>query len=550
VLALRKSQTHFVEHARGVALPRPAQALILEIEIYYDSPEDTTSPQENIMAEHIDHLRELLGVVADIVNASAVLSWDQQTYMPPGGASARAMQLATLNRLAHEHFVSDAFQDALEKAKGEVKDLNPDSIDARLVKVTERLLNKRIKVPSAWVEEESRVTALAHQDWEKARAEANFPLFAPHLEKILALKREYAEFFAPYDHVYDPLLDDYEPGMKTADVEPVFEQLRVRQVPLIQAIMDSGVDVEDSPVRQAFDEQKQWDFGIEVAKAFGYDFNRGRQDKSVHPFTTNFSTGDVRITTRFDPKFLSTALFGTLHEAGHALYEQGVDPDFERTTLGGGASLGFHESQSRMWENLVGRSKPFWKAYYPRLQEIFPEQLNGVRLDDFYAAINKVERSFIRVDADEATYNLHIMLRFELELAMMRGDLEIKDLPEAWNEKFEASFGIKPPDDAKGVLQDVHWSFGGLGYFSTYTLGNLIAAQLWNKINADIPDLEAQIEKAKFDDLLSWLRQNVHRHGAMFEPLEFLDRVVGTGLDIEPYLQYLESKYGEIYALA
>jgi carboxypeptidase Taq len=502
------------------------------------------------MAEHIDRLRELLGVVADIVNASAVLDWDQQTYMPPGGVSARAMQLATLNRLAHEHFVSDAFQDALDKAKGEVKDLDPDSVDVRLVKVTDRLLSKRIKVPSAWVEEESRVTSLAHQDWEKARAEADFSIFGPNLEKILALKREYAEFFAPYDHVYDPLLDDYEPGMKTADVEPVFEKLRARQVPLIQAIMDSGVEVDDSPVRQAFDEQKQWDFGIEVAKAFGYDFKRGRQDKSVHPFTTGFGTGDVRITTRFDPKFLNTALFGTLHETGHALYEQGIDPSFERTTLGGGASLGFHESQSRMWENLVGRSKPFWKAYYPRLQEVFPDHLADVTLNDFYAAINKVERSFIRVDADEATYNLHIMLRVELELALLQGDLAIKDLPQAWNEKFEAYFGLQPPDDAKGVLQDVHWSFGGFGYFSTYTLGNLIAAQLWDRINSDIPDLEQQIESAKFSDLLDWLRLNVHRHGAKFEPLELLDHVVGNGLDVEPYLQYIESKFGEIYALA
>ena len=436
------------------------------------------------MPEYLDQLHKLLGTVSDLRNSAAVLGWDQQTYMPPGGAGARAMQLATLSRLAHEQFVSEELQEALEKAKGEVVDLDPDGDNARLVKVTERELKKRVKVPSAWVEEETRVTALAHQDWERARAEASFSLFAPHLEKILALKRQYADFFAPYDHVYDPLLDDFEPGMKTADVGPVLEKLRERQVPLIQAIVDSAVTVDDAPVRQAFDEQKQWDFGVDVIKAFGYDFSRGRQDRSVHPFTTNFSTGDVRITTRFDPHCLNPALFGTLHEAGHAMYEQGIDPAFERTTLGGGASLGMHESQSRMWENLVGRSLPFWKAFYPKLQTFFPDRLSQVGLDDFYAAINKVERSFIRVDADEATYNLHIMLRFELELKLLGGELAIKDLPQAWNEKFEAYFGVKPPDDAKGVLQDVHWSFGGFGYFTTYTLGNLIAAQLWDKINA------------------------------------------------------------------
>jgi len=502
------------------------------------------------MTESLKSLRELLGVVSDIGHSAAVLGWDQQTYMPPGGAGARAMQLATLSRLAHEHFVSDELQKALEKAKSDGADLEPDSDDARLIKVTERELLKRVKVPSKWVEEHSRITAMAHQDWEKAREDADFSLFAPHLEKILVLKREYAEFFAPYDHVYDPLLDDFEPGMKAADVEPVFASLRERQVPLFQAIMESGTVVDDAPVRNEYSEQKQWDFGVEVIKAFGYDFTRGRQDKAVHPFSTGFGTGDVRITTRFDTQFLNPALFGTMHEAGHAMYEQGVDPRHERSTLEGGASLGMHESQSRMWENLVGRSRPFWKAFYPRLQDSFPDQLGGTKLDDFYAAINKVDRTFIRVDADEATYNLHIMLRFELEMALLEGSLAVNDLPQAWDDKFEAYFAVRPPDDAKGVLQDVHWSAGYIGYFPTYSLGNLMAAQLWDKINSDIPDLDKQIEQAKFGDLLVWLRENIHQHGAKYEPLELLERVVGTNLDVEPYLQYLETKFGEIYSLA
>ena len=501
------------------------------------------------MTKNINHLKELLGVVSDLGSAAALLGWDQQTYMPPGGAGARAMQLATLSRLAHDKFVSDELGEVLELAKTEAEGMDPDSDEFCLVRITDRDYQKEIKVPSEWVGEFSRVTALAHQDWEKARAESKFSLFEPHLEKIVGLRREYANFFAPYDHVYDPLLDEFEPGMKAADVKSVFDTLRPRLIALVQAIAERGKPVDDAPLHQSFNEKKQWDFGIEVAKAIGYDFNRGRQDKAVHPFTTGFGTGDIRITTRFDPEFLSTALFGTMHEAGHAMYEQGVDPKLDRTPLGTGTSLGIHESQSRMWENLVGRSKVFWTAYFPRLQEFFPEQLGEIDLGDFYRMINKVERSLIRVEADEATYDLHIMVRFELEISLMDGSLAVKDLPQAWNKKFEEFLGITPPDDADGVLQDIHWSGGMIGYFPTYALGNLISAQLWNKINVDIPDLEKKIAKAEFGDLLAWLQENIHRHGAKYEPLDLLKRATGQNLDAEPYLQYLERKFGEIYEL-
>lgn len=502
------------------------------------------------MGEHLDRLRTLLGEIADIEAAIAVLGWDQQTYMPPGGAATRAQQLSTLSRLSHERFVSDEMAEALEKAKQETASLDPDSDEARLVRKTERDFTKKTKVPNQWVAEFSRVTAMAHQDWEQARAEADFSRFQPHLENILELRRAYVEFFAPYEHVYDPLIDDFEPGMKTVEIKAVFDSLRPRQVELVRAIAEEGRPVDDAILRQSFDEQKQWDFGIEVIKAFGYDFERGRQDKSVHPFTTGFGLGDVRITTRFDPNFLGTALFGSMHEAGHALYEQGIDPRYERTPLGTGTSLAVHESQSRMWENLVGRSMPFWKAFLPRLKTYFPGELGDVDLETFYAAINKVEPSYIRVDADEATYNLHIMLRFEIETALMEGSLEVEDLPEAWNEKFEAYLGLRPPDDAKGVLQDVHWSGGMIGYFPTYALGNLIAAQLWERIRADIPDLDTQIEAAQFGDLLGWLREHVHCFGAKYEPLELLQRLVGTGLEAEPYLRYLEAKFRPIYGLS
>lgn len=501
------------------------------------------------MGDKLEKLREMLGEVTDISHAIALLGWDQQTYMPPGGANDRAMQLATLSSLAHSKFVSDEMGHALDAASQEIDGADADSDEARLIKKTRRDYDKESRVPTAWVADFSRVGALAHPEWEKARSEADFSIFQPHLEKLVALRREYVDFFAPYDHVYDPLLDDFEPGMKTTDVKAVFDALRPKQVELVQAIAEDGAPVDDSIVRQNYDVQKQWDFGVEVITALGYDFEHGRQDKSVHPFTTSFGIGDVRITTRFIPDFLNSSLFGSMHEAGHGMYEQGIKPELGRTPLADGASLAIHESQSRMWENLIGRSRPFWKAFFPRLQSYFPELLENVDIDTFYRAINKVQRSFIRVDADEATYNLHIMLRFELEIALMEGDLLVEDLPEAWNSKFEEFMGLTPPDDAKGVLQDIHWSFGGFGYFSTYALGNLVASQLWEKIISDIPDVNEKIESADFKDLLQWLRENIHQYGAKYEPIELLTRVTGKGLDYEPYMNYLETKFKDIYQL-
>jgi carboxypeptidase Taq len=502
-----------------------------------------------VMGERLEELRRQFGVVADLEAAAGVLSWDQQTYMPPGGAQGRAMQLATLGRLAHEQLVSDEMGAALAAAESEVEGLDPDGDEVRMVRRARRDFDKARKVPSEWVAEFRRVTTLAYQVWEKARAESDFKQFRAPLEQIVQLRRDYAEFFAPFEHVYDPLLDDFEPGMKTAEVKAVFGELRPEQISLVREIVERGTPVDDAVVHQQFDEQKQWDFGMEVATALGYDLERGRQDRTVHPFTSGFGTGDVRITTRFDQSFLNTALFSTMHEAGHAMYEQGVNPEFDRTPLGTPASLAVHESQSRMWENFVGRSRAFWKGFYRRLQEVFPGQLGSVNLETFYRAINKVQPSLIRVEADEATYNLHIMLRFELEMELMEGGLEVVDLPEAWNARFQEFLGVVPPDDAKGVLQDVHWSGGMLGYFPTYALGNLIAAQLWAKIQQDIPDLDRRIERAQFGDLLGWLRENVHRHGSKFEPVELLTMATGSGLTAKPYLRYLREKFGDIYGL-
>ncbi len=498
------------------------------------------------MQESLQQLKKILAEVSDLQNASRLLGWDQQTYMPPGGAEARGNQLGTLQSIAHKKFASDRVGQLLEDLDSYHEELDPDSDEARLIQVTRREYEKRTKVPADFVAEFSRVTTRAHGAWEKAREDDDFSHFQPHLERIVDMRRQYADFFAPYDHVYDPLLDDYEPGMKTETVQEIFSELRPLQVELIQAVGEQR-QVEDDFLHQPFDEKKQWDFGVQVVTDFGYDWNRGRQDKATHPFTTHFGVGDVRITTRIDPNFLNSGLFSTLHEAGHAIYEQGVAQELERSPLGEGASLAVHESQSRMYENLIGRSYPFWSHYYPRLKEVFPSQLGNVDLDAFYKGINKVEPSLIRVEADEATYNLHIMLRLELEIALMEKEIEVNMLPEAWNARMEEYLGITPPNDREGVLQDVHWSSGYIGYFSTYALGNLISVQLWDKMEDDLPGLVDDVRAGKFSALLSWLRDQVHRHGHKFEPQEVVERATGSRIDPDPYMRYLKAKYAEIY---
>jgi len=498
------------------------------------------------MEEKLKQLKELLGEVADLRAASSVLGWDQQVNMPEGGAEDRGEQIATLENILHQKATSDEIGKLLDDLERYQDQLDSDSDDARLIKVTRREYDKQTKVPPEYVSEFARVSTVAQSVWEKAKATADFEEFRPHLEKLVDLRRQYAEFFKPWDHVYDPLLDDFEPGMKTAEVQEIFNKLRPEQVELIRKISEKD-QVEKSFLELNYPEKKQWDFGVEVISKFGYDWNHGRQDKSAHPFTTSFGLNDVRITTRFKEDYLPTAMFGTMHECGHALYEQGVDKKLNRTPLADGASMAVHESQSRMWENLIGRSRPFWKYFFPRLKETFPSQLENVDQDTFYKGINAVEPSLIRVEADEATYNLHIMLRLEIEIALMEGSLEAKDAPEVWNEKFKEYLGIIPPDDAQGVLQDIHWSFGGFGYFPTYALGNLVSVQIWEKMEQDLPDIDDQIEQAKFDEILGWLRDNVHAHGAKFEPQELVQKVTGSKITPEPYIRYLQSKFGEIY---
>lgn len=498
------------------------------------------------MSEKLSKLKELLGEVSDLNKAVSVLSWDQQVNMPPGGSEGRGQQLATLGKIAQEKFTADEIGKLLDDLKQEYADGDCD--DAAMIRVAARNYDKAVRVPAEFVAEQAVVSTKAFEAWVDARRKSDFSIFLPHLEKNVELVKKYVSFFPPADHPYDTLLDDYEPGMKTAEVKAIFDGLRPKQVKLIKAIAATK-QVKDDFLHKKYNEKKLWDFGVNVITQYGYDWNRGRQDKAPHPFETSFNVNDVRITTRFEADNPMATLFSTFHESGHAMYEQGVNPAYERTPLANGTSLAVHESQSRMWENLVGRSLPFWEHFYPKLKKTFPSQLDGVSLKSFYKAINKVEPSFIRVNADEATYNLHIMLRLELEIGMVEGSIAIKDLPEIWNAKMQEYFGVTPPNDAMGVLQDVHWSYGSIGYFSTYALGNLVSAQLWEKINKDIRDLDDQIRQGNFSELLGWLRTKVHVHGHKYDPQDLVQMVTGSKITPEPYVRYLTKKYSEIYGL-
>jgi carboxypeptidase Taq len=498
------------------------------------------------MSEKLEQLKERLGEVADIDRAASVLSWDQQVNMPPGGNEARGQQLATLSKIAQEKFITDEVGRLIDDLKQEVNGADTD--EAALVRVAARNYDKARRVPPSFIAEQAIVTSKAFEAWIEAKGKSDFSIFQPHLEKVVELVHKYISFFPPADHPYDTLLDDYEPGMKTADVKVIFDGLRPKQVKLIKAIASSK-QVKDDFLFKKFNEKKLLDFSEKIITGFGYDWNRGRQDKAPHPFETTFSVNDVRITTRYESDNPLAMLFSTMHEAGHAMYEQGVNPVYDRTPLGGGTSLAVHESQSRMWENLVGRSLPFWEHYYPALKKLFPSQLDGVSLKTFYKAINKVQPSLIRVNADEATYNLHVMLRLELEIGMVDGSIAVKDLPEIWNTKMEEYLGVTPPDDASGVLQDIHWSGGAVGYFSTYALGNLVSVQLWEKINKDIRNLDDQLRKGDFSELLAWLRKNIHQHGQKYEPQQLVEKVTGSKISSGPYVRYLTKKYSEIYGL-
>ena len=500
------------------------------------------------MNDTYKRLSKHLVQVRDLQMATSLLNWDRETYMPEGGAAARARQLGTLTSMAHELFVRDQVGEWLEQLAGLEAQLDPASDEASVIRVTRREYEKQRRVPSELVGEMAQAESLGHQSWVKARKEANFALFEPSLAGVVALRIRWAECFDYGDTVYDPMLDDFEPGLTAAQVQSIFDEFRPDLVELVAAIAARKDAVDASCLAGEFDETAQWELGIEALKLIGFDFERGRQDRSAHPFTTNFSCDDVRITTRIEPANLISSLFSSIHEGGHALYELGVSPRLDATLLGEGASMTVHESQSRLYENVLGRSRPFWRYFYPQLQAHFP-QFAGVEMETFYRAINQVKPSLIRVEADEVTYGLHIILRFELEQELVTGQLKVSELPEAWNAKMKAYLGVTPPDDAQGVMQDVHWSGGLFGYFPDYLLGSMLSVQLYEAAEAAIPDLASQIETGRLGALLGWLRENVHQHGRKFTMSELTQRVLGANLSPKPYLRYLRNRYGEIYGL-
>jgi carboxypeptidase Taq len=504
----------------------------------------------------VQRLREIDGEYRLLSHASALLHWDQETYMPEAAVQERAEQLSLLSGMMHDRITQPEIGEMLDsigvRFEPDPVPVVPQTfqgIDAAFLRELARLYRRNMKIPRRVVTEFARQTAIGQRVWIEAREAADFSRFSGQLAVILDLVRELSSCLGFQDHPYDPLLDEYEPWMKTAEVEEVFKGLRTGLRDLLERIEASGRSVDAAFLHLSYDIAKQKSFGLKVLQTIGYDFTRGRLDESAHPFTTTLGSSDVRITTRYNEDFLPSGIFGTIHECGHGLYELGFDKALQASLLAEGASLGVHESQSRMWENLIGRSLPFWSHFYPQLQELFPDCLHGVDLRGFYHGVNRVAPSFIRVEADEVTYNLHILLRFELEKQLVTKELAVEDLPGAWNNGMEELLGLSPPDDAKGVLQDIHWSAGMIGYFPTYALGNLFAAQFFDAMCRELPDWRGQVEGGRFENILLWLRQNLHRHGRLYSAGELCERITGQSLNPRYLLDHLERKFGEIYGL-
>jgi carboxypeptidase Taq len=503
------------------------------------------SAAEHAYADLVRRAREwsLLG------SCAGVLGWDERTYMPRHGSAHRAEQMALLARLTHEMATAPEVGQLLGEVESSDLARQPDSVEAANVREMRHDYDRAVKLPKELVEELARVTTQAQQVWQEARAKNDFPAFRPWLERLVKLKREEAAAVGFTASPYDALLDEYEPGATAAEITRVFAALRDELVPLITAVGASPKRPPTTILERDYPVDRQQIFGQAAAAAIGFDFAAGRLDVTTHPFCSGTGPGDCRITTRYNPRHFNEAFFGILHEAGHGLYEQGLDPARFGTPAGNCASLGIHESQSRLWENQVGRCRPFWEHFFPRAKQVFVDTLRDVMPDDFYFAINAVRPSFIRVEADEATYNLHIILRFELEQALLTGDLAPADVPGAWNETFAKSLGLTVPDDAHGCLQDIHWSGGGFGYFPTYTLGNLYAAQLMDAARRQLGDLDADFRRGDFGRLKGWLNENVHRPGRRYRAAELCRRVTGQPLDHGHLNKYLRGKYAPLYGL-
>ncbi len=501
------------------------------------------SRAQEAYAELCRELREL----SVLKSCASVLGWDEQTYLPHQGAEHRASQLALLSGLAHERGTSPKLADLLARS-AELAAGEGHSAEAANVREARRKFDRAAKLPKRLVEELSHCATLSQQAWVTAKRARDFGAFRPWLEKMVALKREEAQAVGGAVP-YDALLDEYEPGASSAEIADVFAKLRDELVPLVQAIQTSSVKVDTSVLTRKYPIPAQREFSLLAARAIGFDLNAGRLDEAAHPFCSGIGPGDCRLTTRYNEHHFPGAFFGTLHEAGHGIYEQGLKAaDFGLAT-GEACSLGIHESQSRMWENLVGRGRPFWMHFFPMAQKVFPEALGNETLESFYRAINDVRPSWIRVEADEVTYNLHIMLRFDLERPLISGDLAPADVPGVWNETFQRYFGMTPTDDSLGCLQDVHWSAGLIGYFPTYSLGNMYAAQFFDQAKKDIPELETQFGRGEFKALKEWLNRNIHERGLEYRANKLVEIVTGRPLSAEPLLKHLRSRFGPIYGV-
>lgn len=500
---------------------------------------------ESAYAELIRHVKDY-----SLLNSCAsVLGWDERTYMPRCGSAHRAEQMALLARMAHEMLTAPRVGELLVAAEASPLAADKTSAEAANLRNLRRLYDRAVKLPRELVEELARVTSRAQQVWQEAKEKSDFALFAPDLDRIIHLKRQEAQAVGYRDTPYDALLDEFEPGASTAEVTQTFAALRQELTPLVAAILDSGRTPKRDILQRDYPVDRQQLFGQSAAAALGFDFASGRLDTTSHPFCSGFGPGDCRITTRYNPRSFTESFFGILHEVGHGMYEQGLDPKHFGTPLGTAASFGIHESQSRLWENMVGRGRPFWEHFFPRARQTFVDTLRDVSLDDFLWAVNDVQPSYVRIEADEATYNLHIILRFEIEQALLRGDLATADVPAAWNEKFAQSFQLTPPSNALGCLQDIHWSFGGFGYFPTYTLGNLYGAQFMEQARRDLNDLDADFRRGEFSRLKGWLAQNIYSHGQRYPAAELCRRVTGRPLSHEPLLTYLRAKYEPLYGI-
>jgi carboxypeptidase Taq len=498
----------------------------------------------------IDALRRYMAELSDLYSIGGLLFWDQQTMMPPGGAEARADAVGTLARVIHARETSPDLAAMLEALEPWAAEQDPDSDDARLVWWARRDHEKSVRVPEDLAAELSRAKATGQQSWLEARAANDFSRFRDALAGQVELRHRYVACFEGFEHPYDALLDDFEPGLTTADLRPLFAELRDALVPLVAAAGDAGQERNDGAFLGEFDVESQRIAVLDVLEGLGYDPDCWRLDPTLHPFASGIAADDVRLTTRYDEHDFAVALYSALHEFGHGLYEAKVGRELLRTTLDDPVSLGVHESQSRLWENMIGRSRPFCAWLLPRLQESLPAAVAGLDTTALYRSVNTVQPSLIRTEADETTYNLHIILRFELELALIEGSLAIDDLPAAWDEGMERLLGVRVSGPIDGVLQDVHWSAGLMGYFPTYTLGNLLGAQLWDKLRDDIADVDGQMERGEFAPLREWLREHVHRHGRKFPPRELVRRITGEDLRVDPFLRYLRDKLADAGVLA